>query len=166
MNHQTTGKGNHMKTHGTKHKYIAAGLALIVGASLSGLPVHAEEVQNAWDEETRVHVLRRRVATAINVYTDGTSQDVFHEEGVLDGVIYDILRVNPTEHTFLQVDFSETPGFVNELKDPEIMLFMIIELVSSTCYSAILYSDPCDMDKLKPYLYDTVKLIIQQHRIS
>lgn len=53
-----------------------------------------------------------------------------------------------------------------ELKDPEIMLFMIIELVSSTCYSAILYSDPCDMDKLKPYLYDTIKLIIRQHRVN
>ena len=53
-----------------------------------------------------------------------------------------------------------------ELKDPEIMLFMIIELVSATCYSAILYSDPCDMDKLKPYLYDTIKLIIRQHRVN
>ena len=53
-----------------------------------------------------------------------------------------------------------------ELKDPEIMLFMIIELVSSTCYSAILYSDPCDMEKLKPYLYDTIKLIIRQHRVN
>ena len=69
------------------------------------------------------------------------------------------------------VDFAEVYQQIvsdapYELKDPEIMLFMIIELVSSTCYSAILYSDPCDMDKLKPYLYDTVKLIIQQHRIS
>ena len=32
-----------------------------------------------------------------------------------------------------------------KIKDPEIMLFMIIELVSSTIYSAILYSDPCDI---------------------
>ena len=81
------------------------------------LPVKAEEIQNAWDEETRVHVLRRKVATAINVYTDGTSQDVTHEEGVLDDVIYDILRVNPGEHTLVKVDYSGTPGFVNELKD-------------------------------------------------
>ncbi|MBR6968333.1 MAG: TetR/AcrR family transcriptional regulator [Ruminococcus sp.] len=48
-------------------------------------------------------------------------------------------------------------------RDPEIMLFMIIELVSSTCYSAILYSEPCSLEKLKPYLYDSIKLIISQH---
>ena len=48
-------------------------------------------------------------------------------------------------------------------KDPEIMLFMIIELVSSTCYSAILYSEPCSLEELKPYLYDSIKLIISQH---
>ncbi len=89
--------------------------AVIAGISI--LPVHAEEIQNAWDEETRVHVLRRRVATAINVYTDGTSDDITHEQGMVDGVIYDILRVNPNDHTFLQVDYTGTPGFVNELKD-------------------------------------------------
>lgn len=51
-----------------------------------------------------------------------------------------------------------------EFKDPEIMLFMIIELVSSTCYSAILYKEPCDLEKLKPYLYDSVRLIISRHK--
>lgn len=51
-----------------------------------------------------------------------------------------------------------------EFKDPEIMMFMIIELVSSTCYSAILYSEPCSIKELKPYLYNTVKLIIAQHK--
>ena len=51
-----------------------------------------------------------------------------------------------------------------KFRDPEVMLFMIVELVSSTCYSAILYSDPCSLDQLKPYLYDAVRLIIDQHR--
>ena len=55
---------------------------------------------------------------------------------------------------------SEAP---KGIKDPEIMLFMIIELVSSTCYSAILYKEPCSLEKLKPYLYNTIRLIISQH---
>ena len=55
---------------------------------------------------------------------------------------------------------SESP---KGIKDPEIMLFMIIELVSSTCYSAILYKEPCSLEKLKPYLYNTIRLIISQH---
>ncbi len=46
--------------------------------------------------------------------------------------------------------------------EPETMLFMIVELVSSTCYSAILYADPCDLDSLKPRLYQTVKGIVTQ----
>ena len=53
-----------------------------------------------------------------------------------------------------------------KFRDPEIMLFMIIELVSSTCYSAILYSDPCTLNELKPYLYDTVRLMIAQHKLT
>ena len=50
-----------------------------------------------------------------------------------------------------------------DLKDPEIMMFMIIELVSSTCYSAILYNEPCTVDELKPYLFDTIRTMIAQH---
>lgn len=58
---------------------------------------------------------------------------------------------------------DETP---NGFRDPEIMLFMIIELVSSTCYSAILYSEPCSLEELKPYLYNSIKLIISQHELN
>lgn len=48
-------------------------------------------------------------------------------------------------------------------KEPEIMLFMIIELVSSTCYSAILYEEPIGIEELKPYLFDTVRNIMERH---
>ena len=51
-------------------------------------------------------------------------------------------------------------------KDPEVMLFMIIELTSSTCYSSILYNEPVSIDKLKPYLYETIRNIIKQHICS
>lgn len=53
-----------------------------------------------------------------------------------------------------------------EFKNPEIMLFMIVELVSSTCYSAILYGEPCNISELKPYLFETVRLIINQQKKS
>ena len=51
-----------------------------------------------------------------------------------------------------------------DFKDPEIMLFMIIELVSSTCYSSILYDEPCKLDELKPHLYETIRAIIDRHK--
>jgi len=53
----------------------------------------------------------------------------------------------------------------NKFDNPEIMLFMIVELVSSTIYSSILYSEPVVLDELKPYLYRTVKAVIREHII-
>ena len=49
------------------------------------------------------------------------------------------------------------------LKDPEVMLFMIIELVGSTGYSSIMYSDPVSLEELKPHLAETVRGIIRAH---
>lgn len=46
---------------------------------------------------------------------------------------------------------------------PEIMLFTIVELVSSTCYSSILYSEPVGIEEFKPYLYKCVNDIIDRH---
>lgn len=51
------------------------------------------------------------------------------------------------------------------LEEPEIMLFLIVELVSSTCYSSILYREPADINKIKPYLFKTVRAIIKEHTL-
>ena len=49
------------------------------------------------------------------------------------------------------------------IEEPEIMLFMIVELVSSACHSAILYGEPVSLEKLKPYVYRSVNDIINHH---
>lgn len=51
-----------------------------------------------------------------------------------------------------------------EFIEPEIMLFMIIELVSSTIYSSILHNEPVSVEELKPHLYDTIRYIVQSHK--
>jgi len=48
-----------------------------------------------------------------------------------------------------------------KLKNPEVTLFMIIELVSSTCFNSILYDEPLPINEFKPYLYDTIRNIIE-----
>ena len=50
-------------------------------------------------------------------------------------------------------------------EEPEIMLFMIVELVSASSYSSILYNEPVSPDKLKPYLYRAIYGIIDSHKI-
>lgn len=51
-------------------------------------------------------------------------------------------------------------------ESPEIMVYMIIELVSSTCYSAILVGEPAPIEELKPYIFKTVRQIMQSHLIK
>ncbi len=49
------------------------------------------------------------------------------------------------------------------LKNPDVTLFMIIELVSSTCFNSILYGEPLPIDEYKPILYDTIKKLINNN---
>ena len=47
----------------------------------------------------------------------------------------------------------------------ELMIFMIVELVNSTCHSAIIYKSPVTLEELKPGLYRTIRGIIKQFEI-
>jgi len=39
---------------------------------------------------------------------------------------------------------------------------MIIELVSSTCFNAILEKQPLPIEEFKPYLYETIRRMIDE----
>lgn len=47
----------------------------------------------------------------------------------------------------------------------EMMLFTIIELVSATCYSCILYEQPASMAEYKPYLYRAIQGILKSFEV-
>ena len=49
-----------------------------------------------------------------------------------------------------------------KLKNPEVTLFMIIELVSSTCFNSILYKEPLPIEEFKPYLYDMIRGLLKE----
>lgn len=86
------------------------------------LPVRAEQVINCWDETRKAHYQRRKISTAINVYArEGTVPQVRHESGVLSGVEYDVLRIDPCRTTFLKVDYSETPVYLTQLEDKQLL---------------------------------------------
>ena len=48
------------------------------------------------------------------------------------------------------------------LKNPEVTLYMIIELVSSTCFNSIINRQPLKIDLYKPYLFDAIKLLLKE----
>jgi len=57
--------------------------------------------------------------------------------------------------------------FINKIKEnnlkiekPEVILFMIIELTSSTCFSCIMKNEPLSIEEYKPYLYQAIKKLL------
>ena len=48
----------------------------------------------------------------------------------------------------------------------DVMLFTIVELAGSAGYNSILYQEPLPIEEYKTFLYRTVRLIIESHRIT
>ncbi len=74
-----------------------------------------------------------------------------------------ISNENSSDVNFLEIYKTLIKESPSEIKDPELMLFMIIELVSSTCYSTILYEEPVSLQELRPYLEQAIRNIIHAH---
>lgn len=47
-----------------------------------------------------------------------------------------------------------------QFDNPEIILYLVIELVAGVSYNAILYEDPAPIGELKPYLHSIIKRIL------
>ena len=127
-----------------------------------------QEIENEKKELPFEEKIIKIVDNIVNQLNDNQSLLTFISKNLSWGVFKSALT-SPSSAN--DVDFSEVYDMMlaeapYKFRDPEIMLFMIIELVSSTCYSTILYGDPCSLSDLKPYLYDTVKLMIAQHKLS
>lgn len=54
----------------------------------------------------------------------------------------------------------------SEFRDPDVMLFMIIELMGSTGYSCIMYPKTFPLDRCKPYLRAAIHDILQRHMVK
>ena len=49
-----------------------------------------------------------------------------------------------------------------ELKNPEVTLYMIVELVGSTCFSSIINKEPLPIEEYKSYLYSAVRALLNE----
>ena len=56
--------------------------------------------------------------------------------------------------------------YKDQFIEPDLMMYTIIELASSTCYNVILWSDPVSLDVYKLFLEKNIRSIMQNHRIS
>ena len=69
------------------------------------------------------------------------------EQTVLGTVYADYLQILDRDHI--------------SCSNPELMLFTILELVSSTSYNCIIYESPADLETYLPYLHSSIHQIIQ-----
>ena len=49
-------------------------------------------------------------------------------------------------------------------RTPDLMMYMILELVSGTSYNTILYEQPVPLDQIKKPLYEVIRGIFSQYR--
>lgn len=66
--------------------------------------------------------------------------------------------------------FAETVQHIFETsevqyKDPEVLLYMIVEFVGSACYSSVLENEPVPIKELRPYILESVKAIMRSQEI-
>jgi AcrR family transcriptional regulator len=83
----------------------------------------------------------------------GIFQQALHQNEEVDKVDY-LAAFNQLIHTDESVEWES----------PLLMLYTIIELVGSSCYSIILEKNPTDLEHYKPILYRNIRSIIQNHK--
>lgn len=60
----------------------------------------------------------------------------------------------------LEINKSEV-----KYKDPEVMIFLIIELVESAAYASIIENEPRPIEEMRPYIVDAVRAIMKSQEL-
>lgn len=76
-----------------------------------------------------------------------------------------IVQYHSDEDKAPVIDFVSYVGKMLEadnvtIRDPRLLIFTLLELVSSTCYDVILYSEPLPLEEFKPHLNRTIRLLV------
>lgn len=83
--------------------------------------------------------------------------------GIYNQTLNRIYEENEKEEQGVYQLFLKGIGENNiKLKNPDVTLYMIIELVSSTCFNSILNNEPLPIEEYKPYLFDTIRKLMQE----
>lgn len=123
-------------------------------------------------EETNLHdftdIMIFLVDHVINQLAANTNLLKFIAKDLSWGIFKTALLSND-EH--IQTDFYNSylqlaEEYNIKINNPEVLLFMIIELVGSSCYNCILNSAPLTITEYKPYLYESIRSIIASQTIT
>lgn len=83
--------------------------------------------------------------------------------GIYTKTINELYQKNETQENSIFQLFQNGIKEQNlKLDNPNVTLYMIIELVSSTCFNSILYKEPLPINDFKPYLYKEIRKLINE----
>lgn len=122
------------------------------------------------NQHTEIVSLEEKIIFIINNIIDALTENktllIFIDKDLGMGFYHSAIHSETSlGDQFHQVYKSILEKHGDHLKNPEIMIYMIIELVGSTCYSSILYDEPVSITELKPHLFQSIRNIIKDYTI-
>ena len=102
----------------------------------------------------------------LNQFVENTSLLNFIAKNLSWGIFTNAVSEATEENSFYEIYKSMFQDSSVKYEKPEIMMYIIIEMVSSGCYGPILNEEPVSIVELKPYLLRTVRQIMRAHRID
>ena len=141
---------NKLIAHKTHELFHAANLAL-AASNVQGL------------EEQLIFIINH----VIDALKDNKSLLNFISKNLVMGALKSALLTGEDSDTELYEAFLKmVEQDAYSYEDIDVMLFTIIELAGSTAYNSVIYEEPLSIEQYKPFLYLTVKLIIESHRMK
>lgn len=121
--------------------------------------------------KTNLSTLTEQVTFIINHVIDALSKNTLLLKFISKNLSWGIY--NETIRKIYERDGKKEDGVRNlflkgirekniNLKNPDVTLYIIIELVSSTCFNSILYEEPLPIEEFKPYLFETIRNLINE----
>ena len=110
----------------------------------------------------QIHFL---VDNIIDCLSENPALLVFIHKNLSWGVFKSLMNEKPAEDGF---DFYEAYlAFLSQdesisLKEPELVLFSIIELVSGTCFQCIIHQQPVTLEQYRPFLHQAIDGILDR----
>ena len=90
----------------------------------------------------------------------------FISKNLVMGALRSVLLTGErTDNDFYETFLEMVRQDKYEYQDIDVMLFTIVELAGSAGYNSILYQEPLPIEQYKPFLYRSVRLIIDSHRV-
>ena len=99
----------------------------------------------------------------INIVSKDKTLINFIEKDLSLGIYSDVNEIiNSNETGIKQIFIKGLKEHNIKLKNPDVTLFMIIELASSTIFTSITKNKPLKIEEFKPFLYSAIRRIIKE----